>query len=103
VPQAGVLEQWKATAAERFTKILASTLRYLRFWDMMDAVAMQQLEETPTTPAAPTREPNAGDRRAALHPSNGGRPKARRMNTYLTDGQRKLYEIFGLNRRAPDR
>ena len=27
---------WKAAAAERLTKISASALRYLRFWDAMD-------------------------------------------------------------------
>jgi hypothetical protein len=103
VLRAGVLQLVEAAAAERLTKISASALRYLRFWDAMDAVTLEQLEETPTTLAAPSREPNAGDRRAALHPSNGGRSKARRMSNYLTDAQRKLYEIFGLNRWAPGR
>jgi hypothetical protein len=34
-------------------------------------------------------------------PSTGGRPKARRMTTELSADQRKLYEIFGLDRSAP--
>ena len=36
-----------------------------------------------------------------IYPSTGGRPKARRMTTELSDDQRKLYEIFGLARWAP--
>ena len=36
-----------------------------------------------------------------LYPSTGGRPKARRMTTELSGQQRELYEIFGLDRRAP--
>ena len=36
-----------------------------------------------------------------IYPSTGGRPKARRMTTELTADQRKLYEIFGLDRWAP--
>ena len=36
-----------------------------------------------------------------IYPSAGGRPKARRMTTELTGGQRKLYGIFGLDRWAP--
>jgi transposase len=36
-----------------------------------------------------------------IYPSAGGRPKARRMTTELTADQRKLYEIFGLERWAP--
>jgi transposase len=36
-----------------------------------------------------------------IYPSAGGRPKARRMTTELSDDQRKLYEIFGLDRWAP--
>jgi hypothetical protein len=36
-----------------------------------------------------------------LYPSTGGRPKARRMTTELTEDQRKLYEISGLDRWAP--
>ena len=36
-----------------------------------------------------------------IYPSTGGRPKARRMTTELTDDQRKLYEIFELGRLAP--
>ena len=36
-----------------------------------------------------------------LYPSTGGRPKARRMTTELSDDQRKLYEIFGLDHWAP--
>jgi transposase len=36
-----------------------------------------------------------------IYPSTGGRPKARRMTTELSDDQRKLYEIFGLDRWAP--
>jgi len=36
-----------------------------------------------------------------IYPSTGGRPKARRMTTQLSDDQRKLHEIFGLDRWAP--
>ena len=36
-----------------------------------------------------------------IYPSAGGRPKARRMTTELTGHQRKLYEIFALDRWAP--
>jgi transposase len=36
-----------------------------------------------------------------IYPSTGGRPKARRMTTELSDGQRRLHEIFGLDRWAP--
>jgi transposase len=36
-----------------------------------------------------------------IYPSTGGRPKARRMTTELGDDQRKLHEIFGLDRWAP--
>ncbi len=33
-----------------------------------------------------------------IYPSAGGRPRARRMITELTDDQRTLYQIFGLHR-----
>ena len=36
-----------------------------------------------------------------IYPSTGGRPKARRMTTELTGDQQKLYQIFGLGKRAP--
>ena len=36
-----------------------------------------------------------------IYPSARGRPKARRMTTELSADQRKLYEIFGLERWAP--
>jgi transposase len=36
-----------------------------------------------------------------IYPSTGGRPKARRMTTELSDDQRRLHEIFGLDRWAP--
>jgi transposase len=36
-----------------------------------------------------------------IYPSTGGRPRARRMTTELSDCQRQLYEIFGLARWAP--
>jgi len=36
---------WKATAADRFTKIPASALDHRRFWDAMHAVTLEQLEE----------------------------------------------------------
>ena len=36
-----------------------------------------------------------------IYPSSGGRPKARRMLTELTDDQQALSEIFGLDRWAP--
>ena len=36
-----------------------------------------------------------------LYPSNGGRPRARRMLTDMTWTQQHLYELFGLDRYAP--
>jgi transposase len=36
-----------------------------------------------------------------LYPSTGGRPKARRMTTELTDNQQALYTLYDLNRWAP--
>jgi transposase len=36
-----------------------------------------------------------------VYPSTGGRPKARRMITELSEDQHRLYEIFGLDRWAP--
>ena len=36
-----------------------------------------------------------------IYPSSGGRPKARRMTTELTDDQQALSEMFGLDRWAP--
>jgi transposase len=36
-----------------------------------------------------------------IYPSTGGRPKARRMTTELSEDQRRLYEIFSLDRWAP--
>jgi hypothetical protein len=36
-----------------------------------------------------------------IYPSTGGRPKARRMTTELSDDQRKAYQIFGLDQWAP--
>ena len=36
-----------------------------------------------------------------IYPSAGGRPKARRMTTELSDDQRQLHEIFSLDRWAP--
>src|SRR5229473_2522481 len=36
-----------------------------------------------------------------IYPSAGGRPKARRMTTELSGEQRKLHQIFGLDRWAP--
>jgi transposase len=36
-----------------------------------------------------------------IYPSDGGRPKARRMTTELSDQQRQLHEIFGLQHWAP--
>jgi transposase len=36
-----------------------------------------------------------------IYPSTGGRPRARRMTTELSDQQRQLYETFGLAQWAP--
>jgi len=36
-----------------------------------------------------------------IYPSTGGRPKARRMTTEMTEDQHKLYDIFDLQRWAP--
>ena len=38
-----------------------------------------------------------------IYPSAGGRPKARRTTTELSNGQRRPHEIFGLDRWAPHR
>ena len=36
-----------------------------------------------------------------IYPSTGGRPKARRMTTDMTDQQRALFDLYGLNQWAP--
>src|SRR6266702_691992 len=36
---------WRATAADRFTRIPASALDHRRFWDAMHAVTLEQLEQ----------------------------------------------------------
>src|ERR1019366_8593249 len=36
---------WKTTAGDRFTRIGASVLDHRRFWDAMQAVTLEQLEE----------------------------------------------------------
>jgi hypothetical protein len=36
-----------------------------------------------------------------IYPSTGGRPRARRMLTEMNPDQRKLYEIFNIDRWAP--
>ena len=36
-----------------------------------------------------------------IYPSTGGRPKARRMTTDMTEDQHKLYDIFDLQQWAP--
>jgi hypothetical protein len=36
-----------------------------------------------------------------IYPATGGRPKARRMTTQLTDSQQELHQIFELGRWAP--
>ena len=41
----GFADWWKATAADRFTKISASVLGHRRFWDAMHAVGLEELEE----------------------------------------------------------
>jgi transposase len=43
--KAAFADWWKATAADRFTKIGASALDHRRFWDAMHAVTLDQLEE----------------------------------------------------------
>jgi transposase len=43
--KAGFADWWKATAADRFTKIPASALDHRRFWDAMHAVTLEQLEQ----------------------------------------------------------
>ena len=37
-----------------------------------------------------------------IYPSTGGRPKARRITTDMTADQQALYDLFDLNRWAPD-
>ncbi len=41
----GLADWWRATAADRFTKITASALDHRRFWDAMHAVTLEDLEE----------------------------------------------------------
>ena len=41
----GFADWWRATAADRFTKIPASALDHRRFWDAMHAVELGQLEQ----------------------------------------------------------
>lgn len=41
----GFADWWKTTAADRFTRIPASALDHLRFWDAMHAVTPGQLEQ----------------------------------------------------------
>src|SRR6266704_1816791 len=43
--KAAFADWWKATAADRFTKIPASALDHRRFWDAMHAVTAEQLEK----------------------------------------------------------
>ncbi len=40
----GFADWWKITAADRFTKIGAGVLDHRRFWDVMHAVTLEQLE-----------------------------------------------------------
>src|SRR5713226_2261245 len=42
--KAAFADWWKATAADRFTKIPASALDHRRFWEAMHAVTLEQLE-----------------------------------------------------------
>jgi hypothetical protein len=48
----GFAEWWKATAADRFTKIPASALDHRRFWDATHAVTVEQLEQVSQAIAA---------------------------------------------------
>jgi transposase len=43
--KAAFADWWKATAADRFTKIPVAALDHRRFWDAMHAVTLEQLEE----------------------------------------------------------
>ena len=43
--KAAFADWWKATAADRFTRIGASALDHRRFWDAMHAVTAEQLEQ----------------------------------------------------------
>ena len=43
--KAAFADWWKTTAADRFTKIPATSLDHRRFWDAMHAVTLEQLEE----------------------------------------------------------
>jgi transposase len=47
--KAGFADWWKATAADRFTKIPASALDHRRFWDAMHAVTLEQLDQASRT------------------------------------------------------
>src|SRR6266540_1319737 len=41
----GLVDWWKRTAADRFTKIPAGALDHRRFWDAMHAVSLKDLEQ----------------------------------------------------------
>ena len=43
--KAGFADWWKTTAADRFTKVPVSVLDHRRFWDAMQAVTLEQMEE----------------------------------------------------------
>src|SRR5271165_6105258 len=43
--KAAFADWWKTTAADRFTKISATSLDHRRFWDAMHAVTLEQLQE----------------------------------------------------------
>ena len=43
--KAAFADWWKTTAADRFTKIPATSLDHRRFWDAMHAVTLEELEE----------------------------------------------------------
>jgi len=43
--KAAFADWWRTTAADRFTKIGASSLDHRRFWDAMHAVTLEQLEQ----------------------------------------------------------
>ena len=50
--KAAFADWWKTTAADRLTRIGASSLDHRRFWDAMHAVTLEQLEQASETIAA---------------------------------------------------
>ncbi len=59
--KAAFADWWKTTAADRFTRIGASTLDHRRFWDAMHAVTVEQLEQASRRIAARVVQASGAD------------------------------------------